>query len=81
MAVFVLAAAYFAAVWLGAKTKLDILALHTMHEAKRIFGIPDVRYYALADGIQAIFKRIGKGPLKPKKDKSHPYTQLSFWNA
>jgi hypothetical protein len=80
MAVFVLAASYFAAVWLGTKTKLNILALHTMHEAKRIFGIPDFRYYALADGIKAIFKRIGKGPLKPRKDKSHPYTQLSFWN-
>jgi hypothetical protein len=49
-----------------------------MCEAKRIFDIPDIRYYALADGIKAIFKRIGKGPLKPKKDKSplHPILLL-----
>ena len=60
---YVLAASYFAAVWLGAKTKLEILAMHVMDAAKRIFGIPDFRYYALADGISAVFKRVGKGPL------------------
>ncbi len=58
-----LAASYFAAVWLGAKTKLEILAMHVMNTAKRIFGVPDFRYYALADGISAIFKRTGKGPI------------------
>ncbi len=63
MATLVLAASYFAAVWLGAKTKLEILAMHVMNAAKRIFGVPDFRYYALADGISAIFKRIGKGPI------------------
>jgi hypothetical protein len=80
MAVFVLATSYFAAVWLGKKTKLNILALHTVHAAKRVFGIPDFRYYALADGIKTIFKRIGKGPLIPEKHKTKPYIQLSFWN-
>ena len=67
-------------VWLGKKTKLNILALHTVHAAKRVFGIPDFRYYALADGIKTIFKRIGKGPLIPEKHKTKPYIQLSFWN-
>ncbi len=80
MAVLVLAASYFAAVWLGEKTKLNILALHTVRAAKRVFGIPDFRYYALADGIKTIFKRTGKGPLLPKKYKPKPYVQLSFWN-
>ena len=61
MATLVLAASYFAAVWLGTSTKLNILAMHALNAAKRIFGIPDFRYYALADGISAIFKRIGKG--------------------
>ena len=37
--------------------------MHVMDAAKRIFGIPDFRYYALADGIGAVVKRIGKGPL------------------
>ncbi|MCP4685598.1 MAG: transposase, partial [bacterium] len=66
MAALVLAASYFAAVWLGAKTKLEILALHVMNAAKRVFGIPDFRYYALADGISAILGRIGKGPIEAR---------------
>ncbi len=79
MATLVLAASYFAAVWLGTKTKLNILAMHAMNAAKRLFGIPDFRYYALADGIRAIFKRIGKGPLHPRGFKPVPSAQLSLW--
>ncbi len=63
MATLFLATSYFSMVWLGAKTKLAILSMHVMKASKRIFGIPDFRYYALADGIKAVFKRIGKGPL------------------
>jgi hypothetical protein len=79
MATLVLAASYFAAVWLGSKTKLNILAMHAMNAAKRIFGIPDFRYYALADGIRAIFKRIGKGPLHPRGYKPIPSAQVPLW--
>ena len=79
MAVLVLAASYFAAVWLGTTSKLNILALHAMTAAKRLFGIPDFRYYALADGIKAIFKRVGKGPLYPRGHESPPTPQLSLW--
>jgi len=79
MAVLVLAASYFAAVWLGTKAKLNILAMHAMKAAKRIFGIPDFRYYALADGIKTIFKRIGKGPLHHRNSKDPPTPQLSIW--
>ena len=79
MATLVLAASYFAAVWLGTKTKLNILAMHAMNAAKRIFGIPDFRYYALADGISAIFKRIGKGPLHPRGYKPIPSAQVPLW--
>ena len=79
MATLVLAASYFAAVWLGTKTKLNILAMHAMNAAKRIFGIPDFRYYALADGISAIFKRIGKGPWRPRGYKPIPSAQISLW--
>lgn len=60
MATLLLAASYFSMVWLGTKTKLTILSMHVMEASKRIFGIPDFRYYALADGIKAVFKRIGK---------------------
>lgn len=79
MAVLVLAAAYFAAVWLGTRTKLNILAMHALNAAKRLFGIPDFRYYALADGISSIFKRIGKGPLHPRGFTPTPSPQLSLW--
>ncbi len=79
MATLVLAASYFAAVWLGAKTKLNILAMHAANAAKRIFGIPDFRYYALADGILAIFKRIGKGPLRPRGHNPAQSPQLLLW--
>lgn len=79
MAVLVLSASYFAAVWLGTRTKLNILAMHAMNAAKRIFGIPDFRYYALADGIRNIFKRVGKGPLRPRGYTHSPSSQLSLW--
>jgi hypothetical protein len=79
MAVLVLAAAYFAAVWLGTRTKLNILAMHALSAAKRLFGVPDFRYYALADGIRNIFKRVGKGPLHPRGFAPAPSPQLSFW--
>lgn len=79
MAALVLAASYFTAVWLGTRTKLNILAMHAMKAAKRLFGIPDFRYYALADGIKAIFKRIGKGPLHPRGYKQPSSAQLTFW--
>ena len=75
MAVLVLAASCFAAVWLGTRTKLNILAMHAMNAAKRLFGVPDFRYYALADGIQSISKRVGKGTLHPIP----PSFQRSLW--
>jgi hypothetical protein len=79
MAVLVLGAAYFAAVWLGRRTKLTILARHALDAAKRLFGIPDFRYYALADGISNIYKRVGKGPLHPRGFAPTPSPQLSLW--
>lgn len=81
MAALVLAASYFAAVWLGAGTKLNILAMHAMDAAKRIFGIPDFRYYAIADGIRNIFTRVGKGPLHPRGYVPPVLPQLSLWDV
>jgi len=51
----VLAVAYFAMVYLGIKTKLRVLARHVLKAARRLFGIPDFRFYALADGIRELF--------------------------
>ena len=53
----VMAAMFFTAVVLGAKMKLSILASHVLKAAKRLFGIPDFRYYALSDGIKEILGR------------------------
>ena len=50
--VLVTAAAYFAAVYLGLRMKLRVLADHILRASKRVFGIPDFRLYALADGIR-----------------------------
>jgi hypothetical protein len=48
----VTAAAFFAAVYLGLRMKLRVLAGHVLRASKRVFGIPDFRLYALADGIR-----------------------------
>jgi hypothetical protein len=79
MAVLVLGAAYFAAVWLGTRAKIKILAMHALKAAKRLFGIPDFRYYALADGISTIFKRTGKGTLHPRGLAPTTSPQMTFW--
>jgi len=50
--VLVTAAAYFTAVYLGLRMKLRVLAGHVLRASKRVFGIPDFRLYALADGIR-----------------------------
>lgn len=63
IAALVLAASFFAAVYLGARAKLEILALSVLQAAKRVFGIPNFRYYALADGIKEVLSRAGRGIL------------------
>jgi len=57
MAVLVNAVAFFTAVVLGTQIKLDILATHLLTAAKRLFGIPNFRLYALADGIREVCAR------------------------
>ncbi len=42
MVALVNAAAFFTAVVLGTKVKLQILATHLLRAAKRLFGIPDL---------------------------------------
>jgi hypothetical protein len=66
LAALVLAASFFAAVHLGRSVKLQVLTLHALKAAKRLFGIPDFRYYAVADGIRAILTRHGRGTLYPR---------------
>jgi hypothetical protein len=62
MAVLVNAVAFFTAVVLGTRIKLAILATHLLTAAKRLFGIPNFRLYALADGIREICARSPRRP-------------------
>ena len=61
----VLAASYFAAVYLGFRAKMEILVTHVLKASKKIFGIPDFRYYTIADGIRELLNRYDRGILKP----------------
>lgn len=76
MLALVLAAAYFTATWLGEKTKLEILAMHVLELSKRIFGVPDFKYYALAEGLKAVLKRVGKGPRDDNAAPENPQLLL-----
>lgn len=60
LAALVMAAAYFAAVWLGESLKLAVLASRVCRVAKRFFGVPEFHYYALADGIAMLLSRLGQ---------------------
>jgi len=61
MMALVLTVAYFTMVYLGLKTKLRVLARHVLKAARRLFGIPDFRFYALADGIRELLFGHKKG--------------------
>jgi len=47
--------AYFARVVLDYRSKMRVMLGHIYRMAKRVFGVPDFRYYAIADGIMALF--------------------------
>ena len=55
-----LAAAYFAAIWLGEQLRLAILCRRVTQLAKRFFGVPEFHYYALADGIRTLLSCLGR---------------------
>ena len=65
MVVLVNAVAFFTAVVIGTRMKLEILATHQITASKRLFGIPDFRYYAIADGIREVCARSPRRVAKP----------------
>jgi hypothetical protein len=79
MAALVLAAAFFTAVRIGYRPRLQILAMHVINAAQCIFGAPTFRYYALAYGIKTILSRSGKGILPKKKQEGGPFFQLPLF--
>jgi len=60
MMAILLAAVYFASVWLGESLRRQILVRNITHVSKRLFGVVEFHYYAIADGLSYLFKRFGK---------------------
>lgn len=54
MMAMALLAMFFTMVYLGRQVKLDILCHHALTAAKRFFGTPDFKYYALANGLHKL---------------------------
>jgi len=79
MMALVLAVAYFTMAYLGRRVKLRAISGLLLKVSKRIFGIPDFRYYALADGIRELLKRSDKGIWKTTPRDSPQY-QISLFN-
>jgi hypothetical protein len=52
MVAILMAVAYFTSIYLGLRLKLRVLMRHVLRAARRVFGVPDFRLYALADGIK-----------------------------
>lgn len=52
-----LAVMFFAACVLDHDMRLRVMAGYVEHAAKRLFGVPDFKYYALADGTKALLTR------------------------
>ena len=77
MMALLLAIFYFIAVKLDTAQKLKIMAGHVLKQAKRIFGIPDFKYYALGDGLSAVFKR-SPGKIHPYKPPDMNVGQLTL---
>lgn len=76
-----LAVAYFTAVRLGSTAKLRILMSYGLKAAKRLFGIPDFKYYALADGLKDILFKTAKGPLHRRGDKIGTDPQIPLFDT
>ena len=72
----VLAVIYFSAMVLDGKEKLKILAGHVLSVSKRVFGIPDFKYYALSDGLKKLFERHPGRPHRLRKGPPDPQLLL-----
>lgn len=76
MAVLVMAVAYFACVHLGRRAKLRILAAHVYQASKRIFGLAEFRFYAVAEGIQHVLYGRSRGVKPPNPPPWTPNLSL-----
>jgi hypothetical protein len=75
MMALLLAVFYFVSIILDQSQKLTVMAGHVLKYAKRVFGIPDFKYYALGDGLSNIFSHYPGKLIKPEEIHD---SQLSF---
>jgi hypothetical protein len=68
------AVSYFAAIVLDIGSKLQLTAAYVLKSAKRVFGIPEFRYYAIADGLKAIFTKHPGKPYRLFSTKGPPHS-------
>jgi hypothetical protein len=61
MVTLALTAAFLAAVYLGKRAKLRLLAQHVLRSARRIYGVSEFRFYAVADGIKQLLYGSNRG--------------------
>jgi hypothetical protein len=76
----VTAVLYFTAVYLGIKMKLRVLSKHLVRAARRVFGIPDFRLYALADGIKQVLFNRSRGPGTSPRAPAPPFFQRRLFD-
>jgi hypothetical protein len=79
MMALVLAVSYFTMAYLGRRIKLKAISRVLLRASKRIFRVPNFRFYALSDGIRDLLRRNDKGPLRILLNQSSKY-QLSPFN-
>ena len=76
MALLVMAVAYFACVYLGRRAKLHLLVHHVYTVSQRIYGVPEFRFYAIADGIREVC--YGRSKSRTPLLKPLPSTELLY---
>jgi hypothetical protein len=74
-----LAAMYFTMTHLGHTSKLSILYHHAVRAAQRFFGVPDFRYYTIADGLRELLAKSTRAPF-PTNPPEPPSPQLLLFD-
>lgn len=72
----VLAVMFFCACVLDHDARLRVMAGYVERAAKRLFGIPDFKYYALADGLRSVFTRHPGAPVTRIREPGQPQLPL-----
>ncbi len=81
MMAILMAVAYFTSIYLGLRLKLRILMRHVLRAARRVFGVPDFRLYALADGIKHFLFSQSKGLKLAHPPPKHQFVQRFLFDV